>query len=66
MIEITCTEKEKEKLISLFEIMPIPCLFPAKAKTCFLSKDNNCRKCCETKIKWNIRQRGSKKNIKEG
>lgn len=55
MIEITCNKTEKEKLISTLEVMPIPCLFPQKAKTCFLSKGNSCRKCLESKIKWNIR-----------
>lgn len=54
MIEISCTAKEKEKLISTLEIMPIPCMFPKKAKTCYLEKGNSCRKCLETKIKWNV------------
>lgn len=55
MIEISCNKAEKEKLISTLETMPIPCLFPRRAKTCYLSKDNSCRKCLETKIKWNVR-----------
>lgn len=55
MIEITCTKAEKDKLISVLEIMPVPCLFPRKGKTCFLEKGNSCKNCLETKIKWNIR-----------
>lgn len=57
MIEITCTKTEKEKLISTLETMPIPCLFPKKAKTCYLDKGNSCRKCLETKIKWDVREK---------
>lgn len=56
MIEITCTKAEKKKLIEVLKVMPIPCLFPKKANTCFLDpKNNNCEKCLETKIKWNIK-----------
>lgn len=54
MIEITCSKKEKEKLINTLEVMPIPCLFPRKANTCFLEPGNSCRRCLETKIKWTI------------
>lgn len=57
MIEITCTKTEKEKLISTLEIMPIPCLFPKKAQTCYLDKGNSCRKCLEAKIKWSVREK---------
>lgn len=59
MIEITCSKTEKEKLINTLEVMPIPCLFPRKAQTCYLSKENSCRKCLETKIKWNVKNRGA-------
>lgn len=54
MIEIKCSKKEKEKLIKTLEIMEVPCLFPRKAKNCYLEAGNSCRKCLETKIKWII------------
>jgi len=55
MIEITCNKTEKKKIIETLEVMPIPCLFPRTAKTCFLDKNNSCKKCLETKIKWNVK-----------
>ena len=54
-MEITCTAEEKEKLVRTLEIMPVPCMFPKKAETCWLEKGNSCRKCLETKIKWNVK-----------
>ncbi len=60
MIEIKCTKAQKEKIISVLETMPIECLFPAKAKTCFLMQENSCKKCLETKIKWDVERKLNK------
>lgn len=56
MIEITCTKTEKKKIIDAPLRMDLPCLFPHTAKMCAVDYANyNCKKCLETKIKWNIK-----------
>jgi len=54
-IEISCSKKQKERMIETFECMALPCLFPKKAETCSILGENSCRKCLEENIRWNIR-----------
>lgn len=55
MIEVACTNAEKEKIINALRVMEIPCLFPRSMKTCAFDQTMDCNKCLETKIKWTIK-----------
>ncbi|MCD8222086.1 MAG: hypothetical protein LUD07_07870 [Clostridiales bacterium] len=59
MIEITCTRKEKEKLIDQLSMLEPPCIFSRRPRQieCLSSENRHCEKCLETRIKWNVRHR---------
>ena len=66
MIEITCSQTDKKRLIEALNagmnsIENGVCLFPAKARFCILDKDASCKNCLSTKIKWNITTRKADK-----
>lgn len=58
MIEITCTKTDKARIINAITDSAV-CLFPRKQSFCALSRDFDCRKCLEEKIKWTIKERGA-------
>ncbi len=55
MIEITCTNAEKRKIIKALSVMETPCLFPKSMKSCAFDLTMDCKKCLERKIKWVIK-----------
>ena len=52
-VEITCTAKQKEKIIEAL-LCPDGCLWPRKQAHCAYDPLADCRTCFEKKIKWNI------------
>ena len=61
MIEITCTQTDKTRIIQALHagmgsIENGVCLFPRKAQFCIQDRDASCMNCLKTKIKWNIVQ----------
>ena len=59
MIEITCTETQKRRIIAALEtgmgsIDGAVCLFPNKANFCILDPKASCKDCLSRKIKWHI------------
>lgn len=51
MIEIKCSKRQKETIIQSLH-NPDGCLWPQSQMTCALDPKASCRKCFETRIKW--------------
>ena len=49
MIEIKCTQEEKENIIDALSDLEVDCIFDIVACNC------NCRHCLDERIKWTIR-----------
>ena len=50
MIEIKCTQQEKEKIIDALAYHNTKCIFEIGTCEC-----DNCRKCLDKRIEWTIR-----------
>ena len=48
-MKISCTDKEKKRLIDILERDGVPCIFDR-----LICIEDDCRACLEERIKWNI------------
>lgn len=53
MVEITCNNRQKEKIIEAL-LSPNGCLWPRAQANCVYNPIADCRDCFEKKIKWHI------------
>ena len=54
VIEIKCSEKQKEVIIESL-LNPNGCLWPRRKSDCVHNPSESCKKCFEDRIKWEIR-----------
>lgn len=54
MIEIKCSEKQKEVIIKSL-LNPNGCLWPRRKSDCVHNPSESCKKCFKERIKWEIR-----------